>query len=115
MDAAHGVAAFRACRHDAGIGYRATLEAVGPQAVNAIVACLSGAGLIEAAHHPEDFAVLDIIDVMGSPVADWAIRTESAFERLRVPLHLRVTCSDCDECDPDRRSAPDLGSWNMKS
>lgn len=100
---AHGVAAFRACRHDAGIGYRATLEAAGPQAVDAIVANLSREGLIESAHHHGDFAVLDIIDVTGSTVADWAIRTETAFERLREALHLRVTSSDCDECDPGRR------------
>lgn len=100
---AHSVAAFRACRHDAGIGYRASLEATGPQAVDAVLAALSRDGLIETTHHQGDFAVLDIVDVAGAPIADRAIRTEAAFDRLRQALHLRVTCSDCSECDPYHR------------
>jgi hypothetical protein len=100
---ARSVAAFRACRHDAGIAYRATLEATGPQAVNAVLAGMTRGGLIEAVHEEGDFAVLDIIDATGSPIDDRAIRTEAAFDRLREILHLRVTCSDCSQCDRVRR------------
>jgi hypothetical protein len=61
-------------------------------------------GLVDATHHKGDYAVLDIIDVEGAPIGDLAIRTEAAFERIRPMLNLHVTCSDCDQCDPYRRS-----------
>lgn len=100
---AHTVAVFRACRHDAGIGYSAAIEAKGKDAVGALLAGLARDGLVEIDCLSDDFAVLDIVDSQGTPIADRGIRTSAAFERIRDALRLRVTCSDCDECDPYRR------------
>ncbi|MDD4865720.1 MAG: hypothetical protein PHQ28_00885 [Mycobacterium sp.] len=102
---AHSVAVFRACQHDAGIGYSATIEAKGRAAVAALLTGLARDGLVDVHCRRDDFAVLDIVDNQGTPLADRGIRTSTAFERIRDALRLRVTCSDCDECDPHRRMA----------
>lgn len=102
---AHSVAVFRACRHDAGIGYSAAVEATGRAAVAALLVGLTRDGLVAARCRRDDFAVLDIIDSQGTPIADRGIRTSGAFARIRDALRLRVTCSDCDECEPYGRMA----------
>ena len=105
---AHSLGAFRGCRHDYAIAYRATLEATGQSAITTILTALENANLC-ASHDtfdgemragaittPDYYAVLDITDRDGLWIDTRAIPTESAFEQIRQTLALRIKSSDCD-------------------
>jgi hypothetical protein len=100
---AHGLGAFRSCRHGDAIAYNATLESSGPEAVELIVSALrrqyylADHGCCAVGTKFGCYAVLDITDDEGCMLDTICVPDMHAFDHLRHALSLRITSSDCDQ------------------